>query len=52
MKSAIRVSNRWLTDRLRMGAPDGISRYSLEGCRRHRLSAVRYFERLTTNIRG
>jgi len=50
--SITRVSNRWLTDRLSIGAPNGVSRYCLECREGRRTSAVRCFNRLTTNIRG
>jgi len=52
LKSTTRVSNRWLTDRLQMGAPDGVSRYCSECRQGGRPSAARCFDRLTTNIRG
>ena len=52
MKTTTRVSNRWLTERLNMGAPDGVSRYCTECRDGRRPAAAGYFDRLTTNIRG
>ncbi|MSU66121.1 MAG: transposase [Opitutus sp.] len=52
IKRSSSVSNRWLSEQLAMGAPDGVSRYVGELKRGGRPEATRLIERLTTKIRG
>jgi REP element-mobilizing transposase RayT len=52
LKQQTSVTNRWLTEQLKMGPPDAVSRYVSECQRGERLEAQLLKEKLTTNIRG
>jgi hypothetical protein len=52
MKTSSSVPNRWLSERLHMGAPDAVSRYVAEVALGKRASAEVLLKRLSTNSRG
>jgi REP element-mobilizing transposase RayT len=52
LKRDTSVSNRWLTEQLRMGAPDAVSRYVGEVVREERKDAAQLVVELTTRVRG
>jgi hypothetical protein len=52
MKASSSVSNRWISERLHMGAPDAVSRYVAEVTSGKRVSAGILLKRLSTNSRG
>ena len=47
LKSVSTVSNVWLAEQLRMGAPDGVSRYVSEWRAGGRKSAEKFFNKIT-----
>lgn len=52
LKQRSSVSNRWLTEHLRMGAPDAVSRYVGDCLKSQRPKAQILIDRLTTRVRG
>ena len=51
IKRGSSVPNRWLSEQLGMGAPDGVSRYAGELKRGKRLEATKLLEQLTAKTR-
>jgi hypothetical protein len=52
MKSRSHVTNRWLTEKLKMGPPDAVSRYVGQYRKGQRADSQRLVEKLTTKVRG
>lgn len=52
MKSRGHVTNRWLSENLKMGPPDAVSRYVGEYRKGQRNDSQRLVEKLTTKVRG
>lgn len=52
LKHRSSVSNRWLTEQLRMGSPDAVSHYVGDCQRGQRPEAQKLINKLTTRVRG